>query len=89
MKTMLLTTLTFLILGMVSCKNDSSTNINTPEDALRTMTAKEIVESGISINVTMHELEDMERETVTRNGQEECPLWAIPAYRAATPPLVL
>ena len=83
MKTMLLTTLTFLILGMVSCKNDSSTNINTPEDALKTMTAKEIVESGISINVTMHELEDMERETVTRNGQEECPLWAIPAYRAA------
>lgn len=83
MKTMKLIALMFLVLGMASCKNESSTNIETKDDAFKTMTAKEIVESGVPINVTIDELEDMEREAVSRNGGEERPLWAIPAYRAA------
>lgn len=83
MKTMKLIALMFLVLGMASCKNESSTNIETKDDAFKTMTAKEIVESGVPINVTINELEDMERETVSRSGGEERPLWAIPAYRAA------
>lgn len=83
MKTMKLIALMFLVLGMASCKNESSTNIETKDDAFKTMTAKEIVESGVPINVTIDELEDMERETVSRSGGEERPLWAMPAYRAA------
>lgn len=83
MKTMKLIALMFLVLGMASCKNESSTNIETKDDAFKTMTTKEIVESGVSINVTIDELEDMEREAVSRSGGEERPLWAIPAYRAA------
>lgn len=83
MKTMKLIALMFLVLGMASCKNDSAANIETKDDAFKTMTAQQIVESGVPINVTMNELEDMEKETVSRSGGEERPLWAIPAYRAA------
>lgn len=83
MKTLKMALLLFFVLGMTSCMNNSSSNINMPNDAFKAMTAKEIVESGVSINVTMNELEDMEREAVSRSGQDERPLWAIPAYRAA------
>lgn len=83
MKTMKLIAMMFLVLGMASCKNESTKNIETKDDVFKTMTAKQIVESGVPINVTMEELEDMEREAVSRNGKEERPLWAIPAYRAA------
>lgn len=83
MKTMKLIAMMFLVLGMASCKNESTKTIETKDDVFKTMTAKQIVESGIPINVTMEELEDMEREAVSRSGKEERPLWAIPAYRAA------
>ena len=74
--------LTF-ILGITSCMNDSSKTISTKDDVFKVMTAEEIVKSGASINVTIAELEDMERELVSRSSGEERPLWAIPAYRAA------
>lgn len=83
MKTMKLIALMFLVLGIASCKNESSTKIETKDDAFKTMTAKEIVESGVPINVTIDQLEDMEREAVSRNGGEERPLSALPGYRAA------
>lgn len=73
----------FFVSGITSCMNESTKSISTKDDVFKTMTAKEIVESGVSINVTVSELEDMERETVSRKGGEELPLWAIPAYRAA------
>lgn len=83
MKTMKLMALLFLLSGITSCMNESSKTISTKDDAFKTMTAKEIVESGVSINVTVAQLEDMERESFSRRGNEERPLWAIPAYRAA------
>ena len=73
----------FFVFGITSCINDSSKTISTKDDAFKMMTAKEIVESGVSLNVTVAELEDMERENVSRSSKEERPLWAIPAYRAA------
>lgn len=73
----------FFVFGVTSCINDSSKTISTKDDAFKMMTAKEIVESGVSLNVTVAELEDMERENVSRSSKEERPLWAIPAYRAA------
>ena len=75
--------LLFLVVGITSCMHDSSKVISTKDDAFKTMTAREIVESGVPINVTIAQLEDMERESVSRSGGEERPLWAIPAYRAA------
>ena len=83
MKTLKMTLLLFFVLGMTSCMNDSPAKINTPNHEFKTMTTKEIVESGVSINITMNELEDMEREAASRSGQEERPMFAIPAYRAA------
>ena len=71
------------ILGITSCMNDSSKTISTKDDVFKVMNAEEIVKSGASINVTIAELEDMERELVSRSSGEERPLWAIPAYRAA------
>lgn len=75
--------LLFFVLGITSCMYESSKAISTKDDAFKVMTAREIVESGASINVTVVELEDMEREALSRSGAEERPLWAIPAYRAA------
>lgn len=75
--------LLFFVLGITSCMYESSKTISTKDDAFKVMTAREIVESGASINVTVVELEDMEREALSRSGAEERPLWAIPAYRAA------
>lgn len=72
-----------LVLGITSCMNESSKTVSTKDDAFKSMTAKEIVESGVSLNVTVADLEDMERESVSRSGAEERPLWTIPAYRAA------
>ena len=72
-----------LVLGITSCMNESSKTVSTKDDAFKSMTAKEIVESGVSLNVTVADLEDMERESVSRRGAEERPLWTIPAYRAA------
>lgn len=83
MKTLKLIALMFLVLGMASCKNDSSTNTNKKDDAFKTMTTKEIIESGTFISATILELEDMEKEAASRSGQEERPTFAIPAYRAA------
>ncbi|MBR5613150.1 MAG: hypothetical protein IKW43_08460 [Bacteroidaceae bacterium] len=73
----------FLVLGIVSCKSESSSNIETKDDAFKTMTAKQIVESGVSVNVTREQLQDMERESVSRSGREERPLGALAGYRAA------
>ena len=73
----------FLVLGIVSCKSESSSNIETRDDAFKTMTAKQIVESGVSVNVTREQLQDMERESVSRSGREERPLGALAGYRAA------
>ena len=73
----------FLVLGIVSCKSESSSNIETKDDAFKTMTAKQIVESGVSVNVTREQLQDMERESVSRSGKEERPLGALAGYRAA------
>ena len=75
--------LTLLLLGITSCMNESSKTVSTKDDSFKFMTAKEIVESGVSLNVTVAELEDMERESVSRSGGDERPLWTIPAYRAA------
>ena len=75
--------LTLILLGITSCMNESSKTVSTKDDAFKSMTAKEIVESGVSLNVTVADLEDMERESVSRSGAEERPLWTIPAYRAA------
>ena len=83
MKILRLIALLFLVLGITSCMNESSKTISAMDDTFKTMTAREIVESGISINVTVDQLEDIEREIVSRNGEEERPLWSIPAYRAA------
>lgn len=83
MKTLKMTLLLFFVLGMTSCLNDSQPQTNTPNHEFKNMTVKEILESGVSINATMKELEDMEKEAVSRSGQDERPLWAIPAYRAA------
>ena len=83
MKTMKMLALLFLVLGLSGCMNDSPKSISTKDDAFKTMTAEEIIKSGASINVTVAQLEDMEREAVSRSGGEERPLWAIPAYRAA------
>ena len=73
----------FLVLGIVSCKSESSSYIETKDDAFKTMTAKQIVESGVSVNVTREQLQDMERESVSRSGREERPLGALAGYRAA------
>lgn len=80
---MKLLALLFFVLGVTSCTNESSTSISTKDDVFKTMTAEEIVKSGVSINVTVAQLEDMERDAVSRSEGEERPLWAIPAYRAA------
>lgn len=83
MKIVKLIALLFFILVIASCKNESSSNIETKDDAFKAMTAKQIVESGVSVNVTREQLQDMERETVSRNGKDERPLSALPGYRAA------
>ena len=75
--------LTLVLLGITSCMNESSKTVSTKDDSFKFMTAKEIVESGVSLNVTVAELEDMDRESVSRSGGDERPLWTIPAYRAA------
>ena len=73
----------FLVLGIVSCKSESSSNIETRDDAFKTMTAKQIVESGVSVNVTREQLQSMERDAVSRSGNDERPLGALAGYRAA------
>lgn len=83
MKTLKMALLLFLVLGMASCMNDSPAKINTPNHEFKNMTTKEIIESRVSINVTRSELKDLEKEAVSRSGQEERPMFAIPAYRAA------
>ena len=83
MKTMKLIALLFLVLGIVSCKNESLSNIETKDDAFKNMTAKQIVESGLSVNVTREQLQSMERDAVSRSGNDERPLGALAGYRAA------
>ena len=83
MKTMKLIALLFLVLGIVSCKNESLSNIETKDDAFKNMTAKQIVESGVSVNVTREQLQIMERDAVSRSGNDERPLGALAGYRAA------
>ena len=83
MKTMKLIALLFLVLGIVSCKNESLSNIETKDDAFKNMTAKQIVESGVSVNVTREQLQSMERDAVSRSGKDERPLGALAGYRAA------
>lgn len=83
MKTMKLIALLFLVLGIVSCKNESLSNIETKDDAFKNMTAKQIVESGVSVNVTREQLQSMERDAVSRSGNDERPLGALAGYRAA------
>lgn len=83
MKTMKLIALLFLVLGIVSCKNESLFNIETKDDAFKNMTAKQIVESGVSVNVTREQLQSMERDAVSRSGKDERPLGALAGYRAA------
>ena len=83
MKTMKLIALLFLVLGIVSCKNESLSNIETKDDAFKNMTAKQIVESGLSVNVTREQLQSMERDAVSRSGKDERPLGALAGYRAA------
>jgi hypothetical protein len=70
-------------LGIFSCKNESSSNIETKDDSFKTMTAEQIIESGVSVNVTREQLLDMEREAVSRSGRDERPLGALAGYRAA------
>lgn len=83
MKIKKLIALLFLILGVVSCKNESSSTIETKDDAFKTLTTKQIIESGVPINVTREQLQDMEREAVSRSGEDERPLGALAGYRAA------
>lgn len=83
MKTIRSIALLFLVLGIFSCKNESSSNIETKDDSFKTMTAEQIIESGVSVNVTREQLLDMERETVSRSGRDERPLGALAGYRAA------
>ena len=83
MKTVKLMALLFIVLGITSCMNESSKGIATKDDVFKTMTAKEIVESGVSVNKTREQLQDMEREAVSRSGKDERPLSALPGYRAA------
>ena len=83
MKTKKLIALLFLILGVLSCKNESSSTIETKDDAFKTLTARQIIESGVPINVTREQLQDMEREAVSRSGKDERPLGALAGYRAA------
>lgn len=83
MKIMKLIALLFLILGIASCKNESSSTIETKDDAFKTLTAKQIIESGVPVNVTREQLQDMEREAVSRSGKDERPLGALAGYRAA------
>lgn len=83
MKTMKLIALLFLVLGIVSCKNESLSNIETKDDVFKNMTAKQIVESGVSVNVTREQLQSMERDAVSRSGNDERPLGALAGYRAA------
>lgn len=83
MRTMKLIALLFLILGIASCKNESSSTIETKDDAFKTLTAKQIIESGVPVNVTREQLQDMEREAVSRSGKDERPLGALAGYRAA------
>ena len=83
MKTVKLMALLFLVLGITSCVNESSKSIATKDDVFKTMTAKEIVASGVSVNMTREQLQDMEREAVSRSGRDERPLSALPGYRAA------
>ena len=83
MKTMKFIALLFLVLGIVSCKNESLSNIETKDDAFKNMTAKQIVESGVSVNVTREQLQSMERDAVSRSGKDERPLGALAGYRAA------
>ena len=83
MKTIRSIALLFLVLGMFSCKNESSSNIETKDDSFKTMTAEQIIESGVSVNVTREQLLDMEREAVSRSGRDERPLGALAGYRAA------
>ena len=83
MRTMKLIALLFLILGIASCKNESSSTIETKDDAFMTLTAKQIIESGVPVNVTREQLQDMEREAVSRSRKDERPLGALAGYRAA------
>ena len=83
MKTIRSIALLFLVLGIFSCKNESSSNIETKDDSFKTMTAEQIIESGVSVNVTRVQLLDMEREAVSRSGRDERPLGALAGYRAA------
>ena len=83
MKTIRSIALLFLVLGIFSCKNESSSNIETKDDSFKTMTAEQIIESGVSVNVTREQLLDMEREAVSRSGRDERPLGALAGYRAA------
>ena len=83
MKTIRSIALLFLVLGIFSCKNESSSNIETKDDSFKTMTAEQIIESGVSVNVTREQLLDMEREAVARSGRDERPLGALAGYRAA------
>lgn len=83
MRTMKLIALLFLILGVLSCKNESSSTIETKDDAFKTLTARQIIESGVPINVTREQLQDMEREAVSRSGKDERLLGALAGYRAA------
>ena len=68
MKTIRSIALLFLVLGIFSCKNESASNIETKDDSFKTMTAEQIIESGVSVNVTREQLLDMEREAVSRCG---------------------
>ena len=83
MRTMKLIALLFLVLGIVGCKSESSSNIETIDDVFKNMTAKQIVESGVSVNVTREQLQNMERDAVSRSGKDERPLGALAGYRAA------
>lgn len=83
MKTIRSIALLFLVLGIFSCKNESSSNIETKDDSFKTMTAEQIIKSGVSVNVTREQLLDMEREAVSRSGRDERPLGALAGYRAA------
>lgn len=83
MKTIRSIALLFLVLGIFSCKNESSSNIEAKDDSFKTMTAEQIIESGVSVNVTREQLLDMEREAVSRSGRDERPLGALAGYRAA------
>lgn len=83
MKTLKFIALLFLILGIASCKNELSSFVEIKDDAFKTLTAKQIIESGVPVNVTREQLQEMEREAVSRSGKDERPLGALAGYRAA------